>query len=211
MQGFQVRPVDRVLRGLETKNTQGGLLKTSGIHAKNFMIPFSVQGRLMLVKNVNLLTHNVFPMKQMLVSFLALAAIALSCNKDKFKTEPQVEVISISPKTVVQGNEIYVTAKFTDDEGDVDSVLISYQWFNGAAVIAVDTFRYTLERLGVPAGTRQAEIQMGLEYNTQNNPGLQPLAGVSRDTTASFSFILKDKAKHKSNVAESEKIRLKRP
>lgn len=165
----------------------------------------------MLVKNVNLLTLNVFPMKQMLVPVLALLAITLSCNKDKFKTEPQVEVLSISPETVVSGSEIYFTGEFTDDEGDVDSVLVAYQWFNGATVIAVDTFRLTLDALGVPSGTRRAEIQIGLEYNRQNNPSLQFLSGVSRDTTASFSFILKDKAKHKSNVAESSKIRLKRP
>ena len=151
------------------------------------------------------------PMKYALVLLPALLALLFSCNKDKFKTEPQVEVLSINPKTVLRGDEIYFRGKFTDDEGDIDSILVAYQWYNGSTVIPVDTFRYPIDILGIPAGTRTAEIQIGLEYNTQNNPDLQFLSGVSRDTTGSFTFILKDKAKHKSNAAESEKIRFKRP
>ena len=39
-----------------------------------------------------------------------------------------------------------------------------------------------------------------------------PLPGVSlRDTTAAFALVLIDKAKHRSNFAESTPIRLKKP
>lgn len=150
-------------------------------------------------------------MKRRFVLPLVLIAVAASCGKDKFKTEPQVEPVSISPETVFHGNQIFYTGKFTDDEGDIDSVLVGYQWHNGTTVIPIDTFRYEYETLGVPSGTRQAEITIGLEYNTQNNPDLKPLSGVNKDTTASFTFVLKDKAAHRSNAAESKKIRLKKP
>ena len=70
---------------------------------------------------------------------------------------------------------IYYTGKLTDDEGDLDSVLVSYQWYNPHLSLVIDTFKYRFEDLGVPKGTRQAEITIGLEYNTQNNPSLKPL------------------------------------
>ncbi len=150
-------------------------------------------------------------MKRRFIIPLVLMIAVAACNKDKFKTEPQVEEKSISPSTVFQGNEIYYTAKYTDEEGDIDSVLVGYQWFNGATAIPIDTFRYEFVTLGVPKGTREAEITIGLEYNTQNNPDLKTLSGVLKDTTASFTFVLKDKAGHRSNGAESKKIRLKKP
>lgn len=150
-------------------------------------------------------------MKRWFVLLLVLMITATACNKDKFKTEPQVEAKSISPETVFHGDAIYYTAKYTDDEGDIDSILVGYQWYNGNTAIAIDTFRYPFDLFGVPKGTRQADITVGLEYNTQNNPDLKPLSGVFKDTTASFTFVLKDKAGHRSNAAESKKIRLKKP
>lgn len=148
--------------------------------------------------------------RRFVLPFLLIIAFA-ACNKDKFKTEPQVEAKSISPETVFHGDAIYYTAKYTDDEGDIDSVLVGYQWYNGNTAIVIDTFRYDFQFLGVPKGTRQADITIGLEYNTLNNPDLKPLSGVPKDTTASFTFVLKDKAGHRSNAAESKKIRLKKP
>lgn len=151
-------------------------------------------------------------MKRSFVLPLVLMAVAAACGKDKFKTEPQIESESISPETVFQGNAIYYTGKYTDEEGDIDSVLVGYQWYNGTTAIKVDTFRYKFDRLGVPKGTRQAEITIGLLYNAQDpNGNLLTLSGVNKDTTASFTFVLIDKAKHRSNAAESKKIRLKKP
>ena len=151
-------------------------------------------------------------MRNRLVLPLLLAAVISSCNKDKFKTEPQVEVKSIAPGTVFSGNVITIKGDYTDDEGDVDSVLIVYKWYNGATEIPVDTLRYTFARLNLPAKTRQADLRIDFEYNTNNYPDLVPLSGVSlRDTTASFGLILKDKEGHRSNYSQSEKIRLKRP
>lgn len=151
-------------------------------------------------------------MRYRFVLTLLVAAILFACNKDKFKTEPQVKIKSISPSTVFNGDVITIKGDYTDDEGDLDSVLIVYKWYNGATEIPIDTLRYTFARLNLPAKTRQADLQINFEYNTNNIPDMVPLPGVSlRDTTATFGLVLKDKAGQRSNYSESDKIRLKRP
>lgn len=138
--------------------------------------------------------------------------IILSCNKDKFTTVPQVRINSISPTTVFNGNIIDMKGDYTDQEGDLDSALIVYKWYNGAAVVKKDTFRYSFTALDLPAKTKEADIVINFQYNTSNPNGFVTLPGVSpRDTTASLGLILIDKAKNRSNYAESKQIRLKKP
>ncbi len=151
-------------------------------------------------------------MKYSLFVLIVLVVIATACNKDKFTTEPQVEVKSITPETVFNGNIINLKAKYTDDEGDLDSAYVVYKWYNGATVVKADTFRYPYSILNLPSDLRRADIEVIFEYNTNNNPDLVPLPGVSvRDTTATFGLILIDKARHRSNYSESTPIRMKKP
>lgn len=151
-------------------------------------------------------------MKYSLFVLIVLVVIATACNKDKFTTEPQVEVKSITPETVFNGNIINLKAKYTDDEGDLDSAYVFYKWYNGATVVKADTFRYPYSILNLPSDLRRADIEVTFEYNTNNNPDLVPLPGVSvRDTTATFGLILIDKARHRSNYSESQPIRMKKP
>jgi len=151
-------------------------------------------------------------MKQRLLLILVMIVIVTACNKDKFTTEPKVEVKSISPGTVNSGDVITLKSKYTDDEGDLDSVYVVYKWYNGVNIVRNDTFRYSFSMLNLPSKLREADMNVVFEYNTNNNPDLVPLPGVSlRDTSATFGLVLLDKAKHRSNYAESEKIRLKKP
>ena len=151
-------------------------------------------------------------MKQRLLLILVLTLIVMACNKDKFTTEPIVKVKSISPGTVNSGDVIVLKSKFTDDEGDLDSVYVVYKWYNGNTVVKNDTIRYPVSLMNIPSKLREADLNVTFEYNTNNNPDLRPLPGVSlRDTTASFGLVLIDKASHRSNYAESDKIRLKKP
>lgn len=151
-------------------------------------------------------------MKQRLLLILVLTVTVLACNKDKFTTEPKVTVKSISPGIVNNGDVITLKSNYTDDEGDLDSVYVVYKWYNGTSIVRNDTFRYDFGMLNLPSKLREADMNVVFEYNTNNNPELVPLPGVSlRDTSATFGLVLIDKAKHRSNYAESEKIRLKKP
>ena len=140
---------------------------------------------------------------------IAIGIIA-ACNKDKFTTTPQIEIKSISPETVFSGNIIKVKGKYTDREGNLDSVLVVYKWYNGTIVTRKDTFRYSFDGLKLPPKTREADIELTFEYNTFNTD-FAKLSGVSKDTTATLGLILKDKDSLRSNYAESAAIRLKKP
>ena len=148
-------------------------------------------------------------MKLSLFLLSALLVLVIACNKDKFTTEPKVTVKSISPSVVFSGDIILMKAKYTDLEGDIDTVLVVYKWYNGATVVKNDTFRYAFSTLGVPVKTQEADMNVSFEYNTTNNPPFLP--GVSNDTTATLGLILKDKGSHRSNYSESNQIRLKKP
>ena len=141
-----------------------------------------------------------------------LAIIVLSCNKNKFTTTPQVNVKSISPNTVFQGDIIELKGKFTDDEGDVDSIYIVYKWYNNTTVTRNDTFRYNTAALNLPTNTRQGDILVQFAYGRLINGYSQlPNSPVARDTTSTLGLVLVDKAGHRSGYSESDKIRLKKP
>jgi hypothetical protein len=141
---------------------------------------------------------------------LSALTILVACNKDKFTSTPQVTITSITPTTVNSGNVITMTGNYTDDEGDLDSVLVVYKWYNGATVVKKDTFRYPFSTTGVPDKTREAEIKIIYEYNT-NNLGIPFLSGLAKDTTATLGLVLKDKKANRSVYNESKQIRIKKP
>ncbi|HEY6063138.1 MAG TPA: hypothetical protein VIV35_05990 [Chitinophagaceae bacterium] len=148
-------------------------------------------------------------MKSSLFALFALVIIAFACTKDKFTTEPVVTVKSISPSVVFSGDIITMKGKYTDLEGDIDSILVVYKWYNGATVVLKDTFRYSFAPLDVPPKTQEADINVTFTYVNTTNPPYLP--GVPKDTTATLGLILKDKASHRSNYSESNQIRLKKP
>ena len=149
-------------------------------------------------------------MKFLILFIAALSIITVACNKDKFTTIPQLKIKSISPDVVNSGDVISVKGSYTDQEGDLDSIFLVYKWYNGAtSSLGLDTQRYTFESLKVPNKTKEADIEIKLEYQT-NNFNIPILGAVSRDTTATFGLIIKDKAGNRSEYKESEKIRIKK-
>lgn len=151
-------------------------------------------------------------MKRLYILIAALVIIAIACNKDKFTTVPQLKLKSISPNTVVTNDIITLEGSYTDQEGDLDSILVVYKWFNGATVIfPFDTLRYSFEGLNAPKKTKEADINLQFQYNNSDPNGYAKLSGVNRDTTAAFGMVLKDEAGNRSEYKESEKIRIKKP
>jgi hypothetical protein len=139
-----------------------------------------------------------------------LSVVVFSCKKDKYTTEPQVTVKSISPGEVSLGNILTIDAKFTDDEGDIDSVLMVLKYYDGDIVTLTDTSRFSLETLNLPSKVRQGDMSVQFDYGT-NNSGypILPFSPVPKDTTSTFGLLIIDKASHRSNYSESGKVRLK--
>lgn len=149
-------------------------------------------------------------MKRILFVLTFILIVAVACNKDKFTTVPQVSIKSISPSTVNSGNIISLNGEYTDQEGDLDSILVVYKWYAGTTVTKKDTFRYTFSTLNLPPKTTGADIIINFEYNTFSG-NFFPLQGVVKDTTATFGLILIDEAENRSEYAESNPIRLIKP
>jgi hypothetical protein len=143
---------------------------------------------------------------------ILLAVVVVSCNKDKFTTIPQVTINSIQPNIVVSGNVLTLKGEFTDQEGDLDSALVVYKWYNGTTAVLHDTIiRQTFEDFDLPAKTRQGEYRIDFEYNT-NNTGLRILTAPNvRDTSGGLGVIFIDKAGNRSEYKESSLIRFKKP
>jgi len=151
-------------------------------------------------------------MKMKYILLLTGFAFAAGCGKDKFTTEPQITINSIKPGTVQSGAIVSLKGKFTDQEGDLDSALIVYKWYNGITAVRHDTFRFSFATLNMPGNTKEADISVDFQYNTTNPNGYLTLPGVSvRDTTASLGLLLIDKKGNRSNFAESDQIRLIKP
>jgi hypothetical protein len=155
-------------------------------------------------------------MKKLIALLPVLILLALACNKDKFTSVPQVKIKSLSPKDrVVQRDIVELTGDFTDEEGDLDSVLVVYKWYNGTAVVRNDTFRYDLTALNLPAATRQGDIEVKFQF-ASFEPYTPPILTLpnnnqNKDTTASLGLVVIDKKKQRSEYAESDKVRLIRP
>ena len=58
-------------------------------------------------------------MKLSYIAVLLLVIGMIACSKDKFKTNPQIEIKDINKKTIGRTDVLKVTLKFTDKEGDL--------------------------------------------------------------------------------------------
>lgn len=146
-------------------------------------------------------------MKKILV--LAVVVVGLfACNKDKFKTEPQVEIKSLAPSEVRKGDIITFRAVVTDKEGDLqDSVLLVRKRFAGNTVLTTDTLRYNISSFSFPdksiievtALFSYGELRDGYIFANLEN----------QDREFAVGIIVRDKAGHRSEYQESERILLK--
>jgi hypothetical protein len=147
-------------------------------------------------------------MKRIFVS-IVLAALLLACSKDKFKTEPQVEIKSFGPEEVRKGELFTLRVEVTDKEGDVqDSVLLVRKRYNAGVALPADTLRYTIKDFHAPIKTR-IEISAEFSYGELRDNYIFQNPEV-KDTEITIGIIVRDRAGNRSNYAESDKILLKK-
>jgi hypothetical protein len=148
-------------------------------------------------------------MKRILL--IGTVLIAFACGKDKFTTVPQVEIKSIAPDDVQQGNILQLRGEFRDQEGDIDSIFVVYKWYDGAIIRLDDTLKKSFDVFELPNNTREGDIVVAYAYGQQiDGYALLPGSPVAKDTTATLGLMLKDKKGNVSNYAESAPIRLRK-
>lgn len=154
-------------------------------------------------------------MKTTLSVFFLLLAVLPACKKNKFTTEPQIEIKSLLPEDVTKGDIVTLRIQFTDKEGDIkDSLLVVRKRFNTDNTINSEDTLQRLSLTGNPAPElTKGEIEVKFSYGEINNnyPAAIFLNTEDPDRKVAFGAILIDKAGHRSNYAESGRITLKKP
>jgi len=144
----------------------------------------------------------------LLLGFSVLLFIA--CKKDKFTTEPQLKFKSISPTTAIKGNIINLNVSFTDDEGDIQDtvILVTKRYNSTGGIFTLDTLKVRMDPDGIPVA-RDGDLNVKFCYGEFVTGALfLNLEAVDRE--ASFGLMIKDKAGHRSNYVESDKVMLKK-
>jgi hypothetical protein len=147
-------------------------------------------------------------MKRVL-AFMVLVAFLTACGKDKFKTEPQVEIKSLSPDAVLKGQIFSLNATVRDQEGDLqDSLLLVRKRFNNTTLLSVDTLRFYIGTLPFPEKS-EIEVQALFSYGElRDNTIFTNLESADRNLV--IGIIARDKAGHRSAYVESSPIVLKK-
>jgi hypothetical protein len=65
-------------------------------------------------------------MKLFLILAILFAVAMMSCGKDKFKTQPQIEIKSINKTTIGRSDILRVRLRITDKEGDMATGKLVY-------------------------------------------------------------------------------------
>ncbi len=148
-------------------------------------------------------------MKKIAFPFLAVLVL-LACSKDKFKTEPQVEINSLSPDEVFNDGIFTLRATVRDKEGDLqDTVLLVSKRFDDSDVVLThDTLPFSLVNFGFP-DKNQIELEIKFSYG-EDRPGYIFQNLETSDRKLALGLIVKDKAGNKSEYVESNKIVLKK-
>ncbi len=143
-----------------------------------------------------------------LLPFLIVVMAVFACSKDKFKTEPQVEIKSLAPSEVRKGELFSLRAIVRDKEGDLqDSVLLVRKRFAGNTQLTVDTLRYDISNFTFP-DKNVIEVTAVFSYGELRDGYI--FANLeSQDRDFAVGIIVRDKAGHRSEYVESEKIVLK--
>ncbi|MGZ5286920.1 MAG: hypothetical protein ACXWB9_07040 [Flavisolibacter sp.] len=143
-----------------------------------------------------------------ILPFLVVVMAVFACSKDKFKTEPQVEIKSLGPAEVRKGELFSLRAIVRDKEGDLqDSVLLVRKRFAGNTQLTVDTLRYDISNFNFP-DKNVIEVTAIFSYGELRDGYI--FANLeSQDRDFAVGIIVRDKAGHRSEYVESDRIVLK--
>lgn len=134
------------------------------------------------------------------ILFSIFILFLFSCNKNKYNTVPQLKYKDVNTKQLHSGETLRFTLSFTDAEGDVvaDSSLFVKKVV--ARCSASSFGQYYILPTFPTAKNQSGEIIVTYSYNDVSPKCL------NKNDTAIFKFILRDKAKNKSDTAVSDQI-----
>ena len=139
-------------------------------------------------------------MKKILFSVVFIAVLT-GCDKDKFKTQPQIEIQSYNTNVLSPGASLVIDLKFTDKEGDLNGGKFVYipRRLNRRPIPADRVLDSVITAIPEFPANDQGFFQLRLEWrNLQRSP-------VENDSIF-FRFVVVDRAGNKSDTVNSDRI-----
>jgi hypothetical protein len=134
---------------------------------------------------------------------LAVAVLAMACEKDKFQTKPQIEIKSLAPDVVPIGGTLTVSLEFTDKEGDVDDSVTVIRTRVNQRDFSATPFPIRYKIPAFPDKTK-GQIDINMAWATaltlQNPPLRIPGQNINEPDTLSLKFFVKDA---KGNISDT--------
>ena len=137
------------------------------------------------------------------LAFLAFVVIAVSCSKEKYTSEPQLEFKKAENYVVPRGGLLEFTLEFTDKEGDIDDS-IYVQSVVPRCVASNRTLGFRVPSF--PTGNNaKGEIKV-VFVNGIFADGYVPYNGnrCARPDTTTFRFWIKDRAGNVSDTVQTD-------
>jgi hypothetical protein len=141
------------------------------------------------------------------LSFIIGAVLLTACDKDTFKSRPQLTLKSVSSTTVPANGNLKIILRLSDLEGDIDK---SFFFVKKTTTRCTNSNFLDSQLYQIPTDIPRSKFFSGDVVFSFTYPfELQPRC--NRPDTATFSFWIKDNAGNISDTAITPKIIILRP
>ncbi|PZX61864.1 hypothetical protein [Hydrotalea sandarakina] len=153
------------------------------------------------------LKMNMRNMTTKILMIFCLAAVLMSCSKNKYTTKPQLFLKSVSSTVVAKGQPLTFNIEFTDKEGDVQDSM----WIQKVSKVCPNSpLANWSQNFQVPNFPATKDLKGNFEINFINNvlsSGYYYITGCGNaPDTCYFRFVLTDLAGHSSDTLVSPNI-----
>ncbi len=140
---------------------------------------------------------------KILVALIAMSVLA-ACKKDKYNTTPKLVLKSVSSNVVPNGGSLRFEFEIFDKEGDISDTFFLRKIRTNRITRPTIRDSFRIQFPNVP-NTTNGLIDLNLSYQnyliSAINPGNPP-----QNDTLIFKFVIRDKAKNKSDTITSDPI-----
>jgi len=142
-------------------------------------------------------------MKFLLIITVVIVAVAvISCGKDKFKTQPQIEIKDINNKVIAKDQTLTIRLRFTDKEGDLsDGIFVYIPKRLNVRPLLPTIPDYDSVKLAVPKFPIETEGDFDLSL-----PWINLHKSDTENDTITMRFVVVDKGNHKSDTVGTDQI-----
>jgi len=140
---------------------------------------------------------------KILVALIAMSVLA-ACKKDKYNTTPKLVLKSVSSNVVPNGGSLRFEFEIFDKEGDISDTFFLRKIRTNRITRPTIRDSFRIQFPNVP-NTTNGLIDLNLSHQnyliSAINPGNPP-----QNDTLIFKFVIRDKAKNKSDTITSDPI-----